>query len=177
MTTLPADMAATSRPQPAENTKKINFGALAISLAITLAVGALGGLFTANSVKTWYKTLAKPSFNPPDSLFSPVWTTLFILIGIAAYLVWRNRAAVAHWPRVVAIYAIQLILNLMWSFLFFYKRDIGFALIEIFVFLVIIIINAIVFYRINKWAGYLFVPYILWVSFAAILTWQIYILN
>ncbi|PST81936.1 TspO protein [Pedobacter yulinensis] len=164
-------------PRPSGSAKGINFGALAISLAITLAVGALGGLLTARSVNGWYKTLAKPSFNPPAEVFGPVWTALFILIGTAAYLVWRKRHEVLHWPRIVAVYAIQLILNLMWSFLFFYLRDVALALAEVLVFLVVIAMNGLVFYRVDRRAGFLFIPYFLWVSFAAVLNWQIYILN
>ncbi|MCZ4222146.1 TspO/MBR family protein [Pedobacter rhodius] len=151
--------------------------AFIINIAITLGVGALGGWATAKSVQTWYPTLNKPSFNPPNWLFAPVWTTLYVLIGIAAYLVWIRRDKIVHFPRTVAVYLIQLILNLAWSFLFFYLHEIGFALAEIILLLTIIIINALVFYRINKWAGLIFIPYILWVSFATFLTYNIFILN
>ncbi|RZJ72627.1 MAG: tryptophan-rich sensory protein, partial [Flavobacterium sp.] len=106
-----------------------------------------------------------------------VWTTLYILIGIAAYLVWMKRDKIEHLPRTIAIYFIQLILNLAWSFIFFYLHEIGFALFEIIILLMIIIANAITFYKIDKWAGILFIPYILWVSFASFLTYNIFILN
>lgn len=151
--------------------------AFIINIAITLGVGALGGWATAQSVKTWYPTLNKPSFNPPDWLFAPVWTSLYILIGIAAYLVWVRRDKIVHFPRTVAIYLIQLILNLAWSFIFFYLHEIGFALAEIILMLLVIVINAITFHKINKWAGILFIPYIMWVSFATFLTYNIFILN
>ncbi|GGH00088.1 MULTISPECIES: TspO/MBR family protein [Pedobacter] len=151
--------------------------AFIINIAITLGVGALGGWATAQSVRTWYPTLQKPSFNPPNWLFAPVWTTLYILIGIAAYLVWTRRDKIVHFPRTVAIYLIQLILNLCWSFIFFYLHEIGFALAEIILLLAIIILNALTFYKINKWAGLLFIPYILWVGFAAFLNYNIFILN
>jgi benzodiazapine receptor len=151
--------------------------AFIISIAITLSIGALGGLATAQSVKTWYPTLNKPSFNPPNWLFGPVWTSLYILIGIAAYLVWMKRDKIVHLPRTVAIYFIQLILNLGWSFIFFYLHEIGFALAEILMLLAVIILNAAMFYRIDKWAGLIFIPYILWVSFASFLTYNIFILN
>lgn len=151
--------------------------AFIINIAITLAIGALGGWATAQSVKTWYPTLNKPSFNPPNWLFAPVWTTLYILIGIAAYLVWVRRDKIVHFPRTVAIYLIQLILNLSWSFIFFYLHEVGFALAEIILLLIIIVINASMFYKINKWAGLIFIPYILWVSFASFLTYNIFILN
>jgi translocator protein len=151
--------------------------AFVINIAITLGIGALGGWATLQSVKTWYPTLNKPTFNPPDWLFRPVWTTLYILIGIAAYLVWIRRDKIVHFPRTVAIYLIQLILNLGWSFIFFYLREVGFALAEIILLLIIIVINASMFYKINKWAGLIFIPYFLWVSFATILTYNIFILN
>ncbi|QIL38295.1 tryptophan-rich sensory protein [Pedobacter sp. HDW13] len=151
--------------------------AFIINIAITLGIGALGGWATAQSVKTWYPTLNKPAFNPPNLLFAPVWTTLYILIGIAAYLVWLKRDQIVHFPRTVAIYFIQLILNLAWSFIFFYLHEIGFALAEIFLLLIVIIVNAVTFYRIDKWAGLIFIPYILWVSFASFLTYNILILN
>ncbi|KQN33369.1 TspO protein [Pedobacter sp. Leaf41] len=151
--------------------------AFLINIFITLGIGALGGLATSESVKTWYPTLNKPSFNPPNWLFAPVWTSLYILIGIAAYLVWIKRDKIAHFPRVLAIYFIQLILNLCWSFIFFSLHEIGFALFEIIILLIVIVANAIAFYKIDKWAGYLFIPYILWVSFASFLTYSIFMLN
>ncbi len=151
--------------------------AFIINIAITLGVGALGGWATAKSVKTWYPILNKPSFNPPNWLFAPVWTTLYVLIGIAAYLVWIRRDKIVHFPRTVAIYLIQLILNLAWSFIFFYLHEVGFALAEIILLLAIIIINTLTFYKINKWAGLIFIPYMIWVSFATFLTYNIFILN
>ena len=151
--------------------------AFIINIALTLSVGALGSWATAKSVQTWYPTLNKPSFNPPNWLFAPVWTSLYILIGIAAYLVWTRRDKIIHFPRTVAIYSIQLILNLAWSFIFFYLHEVGFALFEILILLTVIIVNALLFYKINKWAGLMFIPYILWVSFASFLTYNIFILN
>lgn len=151
--------------------------ALIINIAITLGIGALAGFATAKSVKTWYPTLNKPSFNPPNWLFAPVWTSLYILIGIAAYLVWIRRNKIIHLPRTIAIYFIQLILNLGWSFIFFYQHEIGFALAEIILLLIVIIVNALMFYKINKWAGLIFVPYIIWVIFASFLNYNLFILN
>lgn len=148
-----------------------------INVLIPFIFAGLGGLITVKSVNTWYTTIQKPSFNPPNWLFGPVWSTLFLLIGISSYLIWRKREQIAHFPRTVAIYFIQLILNLGWSFLFFYSHLIGAALIEIIALLISIIVNAIVFYMIDKTAGLLFIPYFLWVSFAAFLTYNIFILN
>ncbi|WP_316810971.1 TspO/MBR family protein [Pedobacter heparinus] len=156
---------------------KFNPVAFIINIAIPLAVGAIGAFFTASSVKTWYVTLAKPSFNPPNEIFAPVWTSLYILMGISAYLVWQKRHTITQFPRTIAIYLIQLVLNLMWSFIFFYAHQLGVALFEIIALLLAVIINAWVFYKINKVAGLLFIPYILWVSFATVLTYNIFILN
>lgn len=151
--------------------------AFIINIAVPLAIGAVGAFFTASSVKTWYVTLTKPSFNPPDQLFAPVWTFLYILIGIAAYLVWQKRHTIVNFPRTIAIYLIQLLLNLLWSFVFFYAHQLGVAVFESLALLIAVIINALVFYKIDKTAGLLFIPYILWVGFATVLTYNIFILN
>ena len=156
---------------------KFNPLALILNIAIPIAIGAVGAWFTLQGVKTWYLTLNKPSFNPPNWIFGPVWTILYIIIGISAYLVWQKRNHIRHFPRTVAIYFIQLILNLLWSFIFFYAHRLEVALFEIIALLIVIMINARVFYKIDKTAGLLFIPYILWVSFATLLTYSIYSLN
>lgn len=157
--------------------KKFQFIPFVICLIIPLAIGAIGGLLTMESVKTWYTTLNKPSFNPPNQIFGPVWSTLYVLMGISSYLVWKERKSFTGYKWAVGLYFLQLILNLMWSFLFFYQHQIGFALIEIIILLITIIATAVIFYRVNKAAGLLFIPYILWVSFASYLTYSIFILN
>lgn len=148
-----------------------------ISMSIPLGVGAIGGLATASEIGTWYSTLQKPSFNPPNWIFGPVWTTLYVLMGIAAHLVWQRRHEVSFFPKASGIYAIQLLLNLAWSFIFFRFHLIGLAFGEIILLLVVIIVNAAVFYRIDKWAGLLFAPYIFWVAFASLLNHRIFVLN
>jgi benzodiazapine receptor len=160
-----------------QQSTKFSFPALVINLLIPMSVGALGGLLTQRSVNTWYPTLNKPSFTPPNWAFPTVWTTLFVIMGIASYLVWQKRKQVAHLPRVAAIYAMQLLLNLMWSFFFFYSHQIDGAFFEILVLLVIIVINGYVFYKIDKTAGLLFIPYFLWVSYATVLTFTIMRMN
>ncbi len=148
-----------------------------LCLALPLAIGGLGGFLTFQSVKTWYVTLHKPTFNPPNWIFGPVWTTLYILMGIASFLVWQKRKESSMYKSAVAIYLIQLVLNLMWSYLFFYKHQIGWALAEIVLLLTMIVVNAVVYYKINKTAAWLYLPYILWVSFATYLTYSIFTLN
>lgn len=157
--------------------RKFQFVPFLINLLIPFIFGLFGGIITINAVHTWYPGIQKPSFNPPNWLFGPVWSALFIMIGISAYLIWVKRAYITHFPRTVAIYFIQLVLNLAWSFLFFYTHQIGAALIEIFALLAAIIVNGLVFYKIDRVAGLLFIPYFLWVSFAAFLTYNIFILN
>lgn len=159
------------------STKKFQILPFIICLLIPLSIGAIGGIFTFESVKTWYTTLNKPSFNPPNGVFGPVWTTLYILMGISSYLIWQKRNTVSGYKWALSTYFLQLLLNLMWSFLFFNRHQIGFSLVEIGILLLTIIITAFQFYRIDKLAGLLFIPYILWVSFASYLTYSIYLLN
>ncbi len=157
--------------------KKFSILAFIINLIIPLSFGAIGAFLTQVSVKTWYLTINKPSFNPPNWIFGPVWTCLYILMGISAYLVWQKKERIAHFPRTIAIYFIQLVLNLLWSFLFFYSHLIGAAFYEIIALLIAIIITASVFYKVDRTAGLLFIPYVAWVSFATVLTYTIYKLN
>ncbi len=150
--------------------------ALVAFLALCLGLGALGGIATAQSVGTWYATLAKPSFNPPDGVFAPVWTTLYALIAVSGWRVWRRRGAPGTRAAFVA-YAAQLALNLAWSWLFFGQRMIGAALADIVLLLVAIVINALLFSRIDRVAAWLLAPYGAWVAFAAVLNLAIWRLN
>jgi translocator protein len=146
---------------------------LIISLLLPFTVGLVGGLLTSSSVSTWYLTLAKPSFNPPNWLFGPVWTILYILMGVSLYLVWSKKYDLTAF---IAFF-VQLFLNLLWSILFFGLKNPLFAFIEIIILWIAIIANIILFYNINKRASYLLIPYLLWVSFAAILNFFIFYLN
>lgn len=150
---------------------------LLLSIAIPLLVGVLAGLFTQEGVDGWYRTIEKPSWNPPDGFFAPVWTTLYILMGIAFYLVWKSNAPVQQKRKAVLFWIGQLVLNALWSFLFFNRQQIGLALAEIIVLWLAILITIFLFARIHKLAAWLLVPYISWVSFAAILTFTIWQLN
>jgi tryptophan-rich sensory protein len=147
-----------------------------ISILIAEGAGIIGSVFTAGSVKSWYLTLAKPSWNPPSWVFGPVWTTLYALMGIAAALVWKQRdlpqAKLALW-----VYGIQLALNMLWSILFFGLKNPGLAFAEIIILLIFILITTVLFWQINPWAGALMIPYIAWVSFASYLNYTIWQLN
>lgn len=149
---------------------------LAVSIAVPLLVGAIAGITTAKAIPTWYATLNQPSFNPPNWLFGPVWTTLYILMGISLYLVWsqpdgkeRNMALLA--------FTVQLVFNFGWSYIFFYYRQLGFALAEIVVLWVSIIVMLVLFYRVRPLTAYLNIPYILWVTFASVLNAAYFKLN
>ncbi len=150
---------------------------LVISVAIPLLAGVTSGFFTASGVGTWYQTIQKPSWNPPGWIFGPVWTTLYILMGIALYLVWKSDAATAVKKTAILLFAIQLLLNFFWSFIFFNQHQVGWALVEILVMWVFILLTIFAFASVNKTAAWLLVPYISWVSFAFLLNYTIWKLN
>lgn len=147
-------------------------------IVTTVVVGTISGLVTQESVNTWYPTIAKPSFNPPNWIFAPVWSTLYVLMGIAAGLVWheidRQKETV---KKALLFFAIQLVLNALWSFLFFGLHNPFLALIEIILLWLMIYETFVQFNKVNKIAGYLFIPYILWVTFALVLNASIWWLN
>ena len=149
---------------------------LIISIALPVAIGGLSGFFTTTGLGSWYQTINKPSWNPPGWIFGPVWTTLYVLMGIALYQVWRSPDSKAR-KTALLLFAIQLILNFFWSIIFFNQQNIGGALVEIIVLWVFILFTIFAFARINKLAAWLLVPYISWVSFASILTYTIWKLN
>ncbi len=148
---------------------------LAISIIIPFISSIIGGFFTSASVSTWYVDLVKPSFNPPSWIFGPVWTILYLLMGIALYLVWTGKAKDKK-PAYIS-FGIQISLNALWSALFFGLQKPLYAFIEIIFLWAAISANIIYFYRINRNAAYLLIPYILWVSFAAVLNFYIFALN
>lgn len=149
---------------------------LLICILIPLLVGSISGYFTSTSITTWYVTLNKPSFNPPNYLFGPVWTTLYILMGISLFLV-LNKAKDLEKSKIIFVFSIQLILNFLWSFLFFKFQQLGLALAEILLMWCSILFMIIIFYKTNKLAALINIPYLFWVSFATILTYSIYTLN
>ena len=150
---------------------------LIISLLVPQIIGFVGALFTTDSVKTWYVTIIKPTFNPPNWIFGPVWTLLFVLMGIGLYLVWSKGLNVNGVKLAIIIFAIQLALNLIWSILFFGLHNPLAALIEIFVLWVSILLMIIFFWQVSPIAAYLQIPYLLWVTFATILNFSIVLLN
>jgi len=149
-----------------------------IFVVTCLAVGYLSSIVTKSSVETWYPTLIKPSFNPPNWAFPLAWTTLFIFMGIAAGLVWdKIEIKKEDVQNALLFFFIQLALNALWSILFFGLKNPLLALIEIILLWLMIYETYMKFNKIDKIAGYLFVPYLLWVSFAMILNANIWWLN
>ena len=154
-----------------------NFWKLIISVLVCLSAGFIGSFFTTPSIPTWYATLNKPSFNPPNWLFAPAWTTLFILMGIAVFLIWRKGLKKKAVKNALIIFLLQLVFNTLWSFLFFKFHSPFWALVDIGVLWSLISLSLIKFWKINKAAGILLIPYLLWVSFASFLNYTIYRLN
>jgi benzodiazapine receptor len=143
---------------------------------ICLVAAAVGGAATVASVRTWYPTLRKPSWNPPAGLFGPVWTVLYLMMAVAAWLVWRTRDAIdVMWP--LGIFGVQLLLNVLWSVIFFRQRRPGRALVDIALMWLAIVATAVAFWPHDPIAALLLLPYLAWVSFAAMLNLSIYRLN
>jgi translocator protein len=150
---------------------------LIISIAIPLIVGAIAGFFTTSGVNGWYVIANKPPFNPPNWLFAPVWTALYLMMGIALYLVWSKQADKATRKTAIILFSVQMLLNFAWSFIFFYAQQPGWAFVEIIAMWVMILLTIFQFGKISPLAAWLLVPYISWVSFAALLNFYIWKLN
>lgn len=178
--------------------KKINIVKFLVSIIVCEGAGIIGSVFTMPSIKSWYAFLNKPVINPPNWIFGPVWTVLFILMGISLYLVWSKnfvakplKTKIKAWNpwsqklmsgswqkiNVVSIFAVQLVLNVLWSVIFFGWQQPGLAFFELLMLWFAILYTIINFWRISKPASYLLVPYILWVTFAGFLNYSLWMLN
>ena len=151
--------------------------ALALFVVVTLAIGGLGGLATASSVTTWYATLNKPGFTPPNAVFGPAWTVLYLLMAISAWRVWRRPGPEPMRRKALRLWALQLALNFAWSFLFFGLRAPVVALVEVLVLLIAIAATLAASWRIDRVAGLLLAPYLAWTAFASLLTFEVWRLN
>jgi benzodiazapine receptor len=158
----------------AVQTRKNQWLVLAGLILLCVGTGMIGGMVSAGAIEDWYRALAKPSWNPPDWLFGPVWTTLYVMMAVAAWLVWRTRDRVAP---AMALFFVQLGLNLLWSLLFFGARSPGLALIEVAFLWTSVLLTMLAFFGRQTTAGWLFVPYLAWVSFAAVLNFAIWSMN
>ena len=149
---------------------------LIVSIAVPLLAGGVGAVATTPAISTWYATLNKPWFTPPDWLFGPVWTLLYILMGLALFLVWRSPKSRTR-DIGIALFAVQLAVNVVWSFAFFGLENTLYGVLTIIPLWVLIAATIFQFYKVSKGAAFLMVPYILWVSIATALNTAVYLLN
>ena len=156
------------------NRKTVDVLTLFAFLGVTLAVGFTASLVTAPNIVGWYEGLNKPAFNPPNGVFAPVWTVLYVLMAIAAWRVWRKVGLVS---RPLGLYAVQLALNFAWSLIFFGAHAVGPALVEIIVLFVFVVATMRSFWPLDRIAGWLFVPYCAWIICAGVLNAAVWRLN
>jgi tryptophan-rich sensory protein len=154
-----------------------NLSKLVISIVLSELAGVIGSIFTISAIPTWYATLTKPALNPPAWIFGPVWTTLYILMGVAAFLIWKNGLERKDVKVALSIFGVQLILNAFWSIVFFGLHSLVWALASIIVLWLLIVWTIAAFYKISRPAAYMLLPYIAWVSFAMYLNYAIWALN
>ncbi|MFC1787903.1 TspO/MBR family protein [Patescibacteria group bacterium] len=155
----------------------MNYKRLAICLALPQAAGIIGSLFTNPGTSAWYQGLVKPWFNPPGWIFGPVWVSLYVLMGLSAYLIWQQTKKNKMAFKYLNIFWIHLFFNALWSILFFGLESPGLALANILIIWSLILILMIDFWKIKSISTYLLIPYFVWVSFATILNYYIWILN
>lgn len=156
---------------------EISFIALLKWVLACELIGILGSTVTIAEIPTWYAGLIRPPFNPPSWVFGPVWTTLYALMGVAAYRISRVKKKRRLVKGALGLFAMQLFLNCIWSFLFFGKHDIPLAFVDIALLWIVLIVLVVKFEKLDTIAGYLMVPYVFWVSFALILNYAFWILN
>lgn len=150
---------------------------LLTSILVCEAVGLISTPFTVASVQTWYSILNKPSFSPPNWVFGPVWLILYFMMGVSAYLIWIKGLKNKKVKTALMFFLLQLFLNFLWSILFFGLHSPILGLIDILLLWLLIILTILRFYKISRPSSYLLIPYLLWVSFASILNFSIFILN
>ena len=155
---------------------KYNTFKLIVAVLFTLVFGGLGGIVTAPEIATWYALLNKPSFNPPHYLFGPVWTLLYLLMGVSLYLIWKQPTSSVK-TKSISLFFMQFFFNFCWSFIFFKFHQTGWAFAEIIVMWIFILLTIVAFSKLNTVAAWLLVPYISWVSFASLLNFMIWKLN
>ncbi len=150
------------------------------AIVLVEVLGSIGTIFTGPSIGGWYSTIVKPSFNPPNWIFGPVWSTLFLLMGIALAIVYRSTTTSENAKNkklAFKIFFVQMLFNIAWSYFFFYLHSPVYAFVEMVMLWILIALNIYYFSKVNKTAAWLLVPYILWVSFAAFLNFSIIGLN
>jgi benzodiazapine receptor len=160
-----------------KNTRTINVTKFVVSIVVCQCAGIIGSVFTTPAIPTWYATLQKPAFTPPNWLFAPAWITLYLLMGIAAFLIWRVGLENKRVRMALIIFLVQLVLNSLWSVAFFGMQSPLYGFIVIIILWLAILLTILLFARISAVAAWLLVPYILWVSFASALNISIWQLN
>lgn len=155
---------------------RTRFVGLVMFIVLCVGAGGLGAVVTTPEIEGWYKTLAKPSWNPPDYVFGPVWTTLYVLMAIAAWLIWIPAGFTAA-ARPLTLFAVQLVLNIAWSWIFFGAHQLGWAFLEVVFLWLAILATTVAFFRCSRIAGRLMLPYLTWVGFAATLNFTIWRMN
>jgi benzodiazapine receptor len=150
---------------------------LVISIVACEGAGGIGAIFTTRAITTWYAGLKKPTFTPPNSVFGPVWITLYLLMGVAVFLVWREGLGQEGVTTAFVIFWVQLVLNILWSVIFFRFKSLFGGMVMILLLWIAILINIITFFGVSPLAGGLLIPYIIWVSIAANLNVQVWKLN
>jgi len=160
-----------------KNIKKFQIQKLLISLVWPFIAGGIGALFTTPSINNWYMSLSKPPFNPPNWIFQPVWTVIYILLGLSFFIIWTHKGESKFKKKAIRLFITQLILNSLWSIIFFGLKSPILAGLEIIYLWIVIFLTIKYFYKISKTAAYLLIPYIAWVTFAAFLNFSIVLLN
>jgi len=150
---------------------------LIVSIVACEGAGGIGAIFTTPAIPTWYARLKKPTFTPPNSVFGPIWITLYLLMGIAVFLVWREGLGQEGVTIAFVIFWVQLVLNILWSVIFFGFKSLFGGMVMILLLWIAILINIITFFGVSPLAGWLLIPYIIWVSIAANLNVQVWKLN
>ena len=152
---------------------KNKYLSLLLFLAITFAASAIGGYTTATFKEPWYSQIILPSFNPPSWVFGPIWTTLYIFMSLAIWIVWNKT----NDNKIIKIYFFHIFFNALWSIIFFGFHKIGLALIDLLIILFFIILLMKIYFKINKFSFYLMVPYFFWSAYAFLLNLSIFFLN
>ncbi|HUU65564.1 MAG TPA: TspO/MBR family protein [Dehalococcoidales bacterium] len=160
-----------------KNIKLTDIVKLVISIIVCQCAGLIGSIFTMPAITTWYATLQKPPFNPPNWLFAPAWATLYLLMGISAFIIWRRGLGNPQVKRALFLFVIQLVLNALWSVAFFGLESPLYGVIVIAALWVAILFTILKFFKVSSVAAVLMLPYILWVTFAAVLNVSIWVLN
>lgn len=150
---------------------------LGFAIIVCFAVAGIGSLFTMPSIPTWYASLSKPFFSPPNWIFGPVWTLLYFLMAISLYIVLLRGIQNKDAKKGIALFFVQLFLNVGWSYLFFFLHNPMMAFFEIMVLWLMILLTILQFKKVDKLASYLLIPYLLWVTFASVLNFSVWQLN